>query len=63
MDREEFHPGDSAVVEIWFVVRDSLGEDFGIGKEFTFSEGRTPLGDGVVEEILQSESSPTATNL
>ena len=63
LDREKFYPGDSGVVEIWFVVPESLGDDFGVGKPFTFGEGPSALGDGVVEEILQWESSPTATNL
>ena len=63
LDREEFHPGDSGVVEIWFFVPESLGEDFGVGKAFTFGEGPVALGDGIIEEILQLQSSPTATNL
>jgi translation elongation factor EF-Tu-like GTPase len=53
LDREEFHPGDSGVVEIWFGVPESLGDDFGVGKRFTFGEGPIPLGDGVIEQILE----------
>ena len=62
LDREEFHPGESGSVEIWFSVPESLGDDFRAGKRFTFGEGPHVLGDGVVEEILDSELKPTATN-
>lgn len=52
-DKEEFFPGDEGVVEITFLNKDYLGNNFGIGTKFTFGEGREPLGEGEIKEINQ----------
>lgn len=56
LDRVEFLPGETGLVEIWFPVGEYLGDDFSVGTRFTFDEG-TPetLGDGVVEEISECD--------
>ena len=60
LDRNEFQPAETAVVEIRFPIDSAedpasryLGDDFSVGTQFTFDEG-TPvaIGEGVVEEIL-----------
>lgn len=53
LDRNEFLPGDTAIVEISFVDRAYLGSDFGPGTQFTFDEGGEPIGRGTVVEILK----------
>jgi len=53
LDKDEFHPGDEGVVEISFLNRDYLGDDFEKGKTFTFGESEESLGEGVISEILQ----------
>lgn len=52
MDEEQFCPGEEGEVEITFLNRNYLGDDFDIGKIFLFGEGKTPLGEGVVKEIF-----------
>jgi GTPase len=52
IDREDFAPDDEGVVKITFLYREYLGNDFAEGKKFTFGEGRSVLGEGVVIEIL-----------
>lgn len=47
-----FSPGDEDIVEITFLRREFLGENFGLGSKFTFGEGREPFGEGVIKEIL-----------
>ena len=51
-DREEFFPGDEVVVEIAFLNKDYLGNDFGAGTKFTFGEGAEPLGEGEIREVI-----------
>jgi len=53
IDRDAFYPGDEGLVEIAFINRDYLGNNFSEGVKFTFGEGREPLGEGVVKEILE----------
>ena len=53
IDKELFFPGEEGEVEILFLNRNYLGDDFNIGKMFLFGEGEIPLGEGVVKEILQ----------
>lgn len=56
LDRDEFRPGDTGLVEIWFPVAEYLGDDFSKGKRFTFDEGTSePIGEGVIEEIMECE--------
>lgn len=52
IDREKFYPGDEAEVEILFLSKQYLGDNFGIATEFTFSEGEEPLGEGRINEIV-----------
>lgn len=53
IDREAFYPGDEGVVEIAFLHRKALGDNFFEGTKFTFGEGRKPLGEGKILEILE----------
>lgn len=52
LDKEEFKPGEEGIVEIAFLNKDYLGDNFSEGTKFTFGEGREPLGEGEVKEIL-----------
>jgi translation elongation factor EF-Tu-like GTPase len=47
-DKEEFFPGDEGIVEIAFLNKDYLGNNFGVGTKFTFGEGQEPLGEGEI---------------
>jgi elongation factor Tu len=47
------YPGQQALVEILFPYRDWLGAGFGVGSEFTFSEGGPALGEGTVVDVLE----------
>lgn len=51
-DRTEFFPGDEGIVEIDFLNKEYLGNNFGVGTKFTFGEGREPLGEGEIKEII-----------
>ena len=51
-DRKEFFPGEEGIVEIAFLSKDYLGDDFGVGTKFTFGEGQEPLGDGEIKELI-----------
>ena len=51
-DRQEFFPGDEAIVEIVFLNRDYLGSNFGVGTKFTFGEGIEPFGEGEIREVI-----------
>jgi translation elongation factor EF-Tu-like GTPase len=53
VDRFEFNPGDEGEVEINFINKMYLGDDFGLGKKFTFGEGIEILGEGEIIEILK----------
>ncbi len=55
IDRELFYPGDEGLVEIYFLNKKCLGDDFSDGVKFTFGEGREPLGEGQVKEILEMQ--------
>ena len=48
----QFYPGETGDVEISFVNKEYLGNDFRVGKTFLFGEGNRPLGEGIVLEIL-----------
>jgi hypothetical protein len=49
-----FFPGEQWMVEIGFLSNTYLGNGIGAGTPFTFGEGRLPLGEGEVIEILDS---------
>ena len=51
-DKEEFFPGDEGIVEIAFLNKDYLGNNFGVGTKFTFGEGQEPLGEGEIKELI-----------
>lgn len=51
LNQERFIPGEEGVVEISFLNREYLGQDFRVGKAFKFYEGAEPLGEGEVTEI------------
>ena len=53
IDREVFYPGDEGIVEIAFLHRRALGDNFLEGTKFTFGEGSKPLGEGQCFEILE----------
>ncbi len=53
IDRDRFFPDDEGVVKIRFLYKENLGNDFVVGKKFTFGEGTKPLGEGIIIEILQ----------
>lgn len=55
LDREAFYPGDEGIVEIAFLIRRALGNNFSEGTKFTFGEGRDHVGEGEVKEILELE--------
>lgn len=52
IDKEDFLPGERGEVEISFLSTNLLGENFGVGSEFTFGESTTVLGTGKVLDIL-----------
>lgn len=52
INQEKFMPGEEGFVEIIFLNREYLGEDFRVGKSFKFYEGIEPLGEGEVAEML-----------
>ena len=53
LDRGAFYPGDEGIVEIAFLHRKALGDNFFAGTKFTFGEGRKHLGEGKILEILE----------
>lgn len=53
IDRDMFYPGDEGIVEIYFLKDLYLGNNFSEGVKFTFGEGREPLGEGEIKEILK----------
>ena len=48
-------PSDSAEVEIRFLNKEYLGDNFGSGTKFIFYEGRVPTGQGKIISVLQWE--------
>lgn len=52
IDINKFYPGDKGLVEIYFLNKKFLGNDFKEGSKFVFYEGEDPLGEGVVVEIF-----------
>ena len=52
LNQEYFIPGEEGVVEISFLRKEYLGQDFNVGKSFKFYEGIEPLGEGEIIEIL-----------
>lgn len=53
IDQKEFRPGDDGIVEVVFVNLKYLGNDFKVGKTFSFFEAKEPLGEGVILEVYQ----------
>ncbi len=52
INQDHFCPGEEGVVEVTFLNREFLGDDFGVGKSFNFSESNIPLGEGeIIEEL------------
>lgn len=52
IESDNIYPGDQAIVYITFINSDYLGNNFGKGTTFTFSEGTDPIGDGEILEII-----------
>ena len=61
IDSDLFYPGEKGEVIIHFINRDYLGDDFREGKKFNFYEGKEPLGEGVIREIIVLGSVPNET--
>lgn len=41
---------------IYFLNKEFLGKDFGIGIKFEFGEGKNIVGEGIIKEILDYDS-------
>lgn len=54
IEKEQFLPGEEGEVEILFVNKQYLGDDFGIGLTFFFGEGEAILGEGIIKEISET---------
>jgi translation elongation factor EF-Tu-like GTPase len=54
IEKDQFYPGETNLVDILFLNDDYLGNDFGIGSRFTFGEGGSPLGEGEIKAIYES---------
>lgn len=54
INQKHFQPGEEGIVEIKFLNKEFLGDDFEIGKNFTFYEAKEPLGEGKVLEIIKN---------
>jgi elongation factor Tu len=52
LNQEKFTPGDEGVVEISFLHKEYLGQDFSVGKSFKFYESEEALGEGEILEVL-----------
>lgn len=52
LNQKEFRPGDEGIVEINFLNKDYLGDDFGAGKVVKFYEGKELLGIAEILELL-----------
>lgn len=52
LNQEKFIPGEEGVVEISFINKEYLGQDFRVGKSFKFYESKEPLGEGEIMEVL-----------
>jgi len=48
INKSEFFPGEEGEVKINFLNKNYLGNDFDVGKKFTFGEGGIALGEGVI---------------
>ena len=55
IDNKEFSPGMTGLVEVTFIKGIISGEYFKKGGDFSFSEGRTPLGKGIIMEVIMPE--------
>jgi translation elongation factor EF-Tu-like GTPase len=51
IQKDEFFPGEEGEVSVTFISKKYLGDDFDIGKKFTFGEGEEHLGEGEITEI------------
>ncbi len=47
-----FYPGNEEEVEIRFLSKEYLGNDFKVGSTFTFGEGHNTLGEGKILRIM-----------
>ena len=52
IDKNEFYPGEEAEVYITFISKKYLGNDFNVGKKFTFGEGEKIMGEGKITDIF-----------
>ena len=52
INKEKFSPGEQGLVQISFIDENYLGKDFGKGKNFTFGEGASILGEGKIIDIV-----------
>lgn len=52
INQKEFRPGEEGVAEIAFIHQEYLGRDFGVGKTAKFYEGKEPLGEAEILELL-----------
>ena len=57
LDRLECAPGEEARVGVTFLSGAFLGQ-LCVGTRFTFGEGREPLGEGEVTQLLELDSKP-----
>lgn len=52
INQKEFRPGEEGVAEIAFLHHEYLGNDFAPGKRVKFYEGKEPLGEAEILELL-----------
>ncbi len=50
--QENFKPGEEGIVEIDFLNKDLIGNDFRVGKKFAFFESNEELGIGEILKII-----------
>jgi elongation factor Tu len=54
-NKNKMFPNEVAEVEIKFVDKRFLGNNFGVGTRFTFDEGRQLLGEGEILKIINAD--------
>lgn len=54
INKELLFPGQESEVIIYFLNKEFLGQDFEIGKYFTFGESNETLGDGIILQLIDS---------
>ncbi len=52
LNQQELKPGEEGIVEIKFITRELLGEDFDVGEKGYFYEAKEPLGEAEIIEII-----------